>query len=168
MATPDQPARSGLSRRTFLKAGTAGAGLAALHGCVPPDGSPNQLPPLATPTGDDDAAWSHVRERFMLEPGMAYMNNSSLGMPPADVVRAVADGYEAISREPLHGKHALQETIAERVAPGLAPDAGHCHCRGAAPRRDESPSTKDRPLGAAIAIAICFSDRRVQCRSPCG
>ena len=48
------------------------------------------------------------------------MNNASLGMPPRSVVEAVARGYEAISREPLHGKHDLQERIAERVLPGLA------------------------------------------------
>jgi selenocysteine lyase/cysteine desulfurase len=48
------------------------------------------------------------------------MNNASLGMPPAMVVEAVASGYEAISREPLHGKHDLQDQIAQRVVPGLA------------------------------------------------
>ena len=48
------------------------------------------------------------------------MNNASLGMPPHVVAKAVCDGYEAISREPLHGKHDLQEIIAEQVVPGLA------------------------------------------------
>tara|TARA_Y100001970_G_scaffold43022_1_gene53589 strand:- start:311 stop:1363 length:1053 start_codon:yes stop_codon:yes gene_type:complete len=41
-------------------------------------------------------------------------------MPPHVVAKAVCDGYEAISREPLHGKHDLQEIIAEQVVPGLA------------------------------------------------
>ena len=48
------------------------------------------------------------------------MNNASLGMPPSVVVKAVCDGYEAISREPLHGKHDLQDKIAKEVIPGLA------------------------------------------------
>jgi selenocysteine lyase/cysteine desulfurase len=48
------------------------------------------------------------------------MNNASLGMPPAVVINAVKKGYEAISSEPLHGKHDLQEQIAKEVIPGLA------------------------------------------------
>lgn len=108
-----------LSRRGFLKAGTASAVSLGLPGCRPTEDRA-ELPPLTAPAGDDDAAWSYVRGHFLLEPGVAYMNNSSLGMPPAEVVRAVADGYGAISREPLHGKHDLQEVIAERVLPGLA------------------------------------------------
>ena len=55
----------------------------------------------------------------MIDPGTAYMNNASLGMPPRQVVDAVAAGYAAISEEPLHGKHELQGAIAERVMPRL-------------------------------------------------
>ena len=61
-----------------------------------------------------------MRAQFLLEPEVAYMNNASLGMPPAQVVESVHAGYEAISREPLHGKHNLQASIAEEVHPGLA------------------------------------------------
>ena len=68
----------------------------------------------------EDEAWASVRAQFILEPGTAYMNNASLGMPPAAVAEAVADGYRALSREPLHGKHALNDVIAQRVLPGLA------------------------------------------------
>jgi len=121
MARDDNHSASEFSRRSFLKASAAGAALTALPGCRPPaEEAPDPLPPLTAPEGDDDASWSHVRDRFILEPGVAYMNNSSLGMPPGEVVRAVSDGYESISREPLHGKHDLQELIAERVVPGLA------------------------------------------------
>ena len=77
-------------------------------------------PVLTRPNGPDDDAWAHVRDQFILEPGVAYMNNASVGMPPAAVVESVAAGYEAISREPLHGKHDLQDRIAHRVIPGLA------------------------------------------------
>ena len=48
------------------------------------------------------------------------MNNASLGMPPAVVVNAVRDGYKAISEEPLHGKHDLQDRIKSEVLPSLA------------------------------------------------
>ena len=67
-----------------------------------------------------DDAWAHVRAQFILEPGTAYMNNASLGMPPASVAEAVAAGYDALSREPLRGKNELGQAIAGRVLPGLA------------------------------------------------
>lgn len=96
---------------------------ASLFGCSPdagPDDPPPTDSPMATPTGVEDAAWADIRARFILEPGTAYMNNASLGMPPASVAAAVGAGYEALSREPLHGKHDLGEVIANRVVPGLA------------------------------------------------
>ncbi|MYE69661.1 MAG: aminotransferase class V-fold PLP-dependent enzyme, partial [Gemmatimonadetes bacterium] len=65
-------------------------------------------------------AWAHVRDHFILEPGTAYMNNASLGMPPASVSAAVAAGYEALSREPIRAKHDLGDAIATRVVPRLA------------------------------------------------
>ena len=43
------------------------------------------------------------------------MNNASLGMPPLPVVKAVQNGYESISNEPLHGKHDLQAIIKDKV-----------------------------------------------------
>ena len=93
-----------------------------LHGCgteeSPPPFDPAALP--ATPTDPTDEAWADVRSLFILEPGTAYMNNASLGMPPGMVADAVAAGYRAISTEPLHGKHDLQDRIAQQVIPGLA------------------------------------------------
>jgi len=61
-----------------------------------------------------------VRTQFILEAGTAYLNNASLGLPPAAVAEAVCEGYEAISREPLHGKHDLQTRITDDVLPELA------------------------------------------------
>ncbi len=94
---------------------------ASALGCGSADGVGDRTdrPILAPPLGEDDAAWAQVRAQFILDPGLAYMNNASLGMPPVQVVEAVAAGYEAISREPLHGKHDLQATIADQVIPGL-------------------------------------------------
>ena len=112
-----------LSRRGFLGAGTAGlagASLSACYGDTERDDAPATQSPIATPTGVEDTAWAHIRARFILEPGTAYMNNASLGMPPASVAAAVGAGYKALSREPLHGKHDLGEVIATRVVPGLA------------------------------------------------
>jgi selenocysteine lyase/cysteine desulfurase len=68
----------------------------------------------------EDDAWADVRAQFILEAGTAYMNNASLGMPPAAVAEAVGAGYELVSREPIHAKHELRGLIANRVMPGLA------------------------------------------------
>ncbi len=142
----DPGCRHPLSRRGFLATsatGLAGASLAACTGA--PDGAPEggatgdpaspaatpgapapttaraaALPPPARPTAPDDAAWAHVRRHFILDPGTAYMNNASLGMPPASVAGAVAAGYEALSREPIRARHDLGGAMAERVTPRLA------------------------------------------------
>ncbi len=111
-----------LSRRRFLTTTASGAlGLSAL-GCEAGTRRPaaNERPALSRPTGVDAAAWADVRAQFILEPGITYMNNASLGMPPGSVVEAVAAGYEAISTEPLRGKNELSGRIAEQVIPGLA------------------------------------------------
>lgn len=115
------------TRRTFLRRAAAASigvpALGVLEGCDAPAGTSDALPPLSqlqAPGGSDDAAWAQVRARFMLPDDIAYMNNASLGMPPRDVVDAVTDGYAAISSEPLHGKHDLQEVIADETLPALA------------------------------------------------
>ena len=118
---PHHPVQ-GLTRRGFFAAGAAGLASTSLSGCVAgsDSGGSRRRPALQRPEGVDDDAWAHVRDRFILETGTAYMNNASLGMPPAAVSDAVAAGYEALSREPLRGKNALGEVIAGRVVPGLA------------------------------------------------
>ncbi|MDH3224755.1 MAG: aminotransferase class V-fold PLP-dependent enzyme [Gemmatimonadota bacterium] len=127
-----------LSRRRFLGVGASGLATATAVGCDLRLGSDeprsgqrrslsefvDALPPLTRPGSISDADWASIRSRFILEPQVAYMNNASLGMPPAPVALAVANGYEAISREPLHGKHDLQDTIAQRVLPSLARAVG--------------------------------------------
>ena len=119
----DTEAVTSFSRRGFLKtSATIATGM--LYGCGTGanDGikqGASQVR-LAPPTGVEDEAWGDIRAQFLLDPGIAYMNNASLGMPPSQIVASVHAGYEAISREPLHGKHALQTSITEKVLPGLA------------------------------------------------
>ena len=110
---------SKFSRRSFIKTGLASAAVATLPGCD------SQIDVqvrrnLKKPVGIDDAGWKNVRSQFILDKGLTYMNNASLGMPPAVVAEAVYEGYGAISREPLHGKHDLQEKITNEVIPNLA------------------------------------------------
>lgn len=110
-----------LTRRGFLAVGASSVAATSIGACAPAaPPSTGERPALVRPTAVDDEAWQHVRAQFILEPGTAYMNNASLGMPPSAVAEAVADGYRAISEEPLHGKHELTDRIAMRVLPGLA------------------------------------------------
>ncbi len=117
----DSPDRR-LTRRGFFATGAAGLAATSLSACSGAQGTDSTAdrPDLTRPTGLDDDAWAHVRAHFILEPGTAYMNNASLGMPPASVAEAVAAGYDALSREPLRGKNELGQAIAGRVVPGLA------------------------------------------------
>ena len=110
-----------LSRRGFLVAGAAGLAGTSLKACSSASdaGDSRRHPALTRPGGVEDEAWAHVRDLFILEPGTAYMNNASLGMPPVTVAEAVAAGYEALSREPLRGKRDLGEDVAG-VVPRLA------------------------------------------------
>jgi isopenicillin-N epimerase len=110
-----------ITRRTVLKLGALSALSMGVEACGPSgDGQEDGTPALHPPEGVDDQAWAGVRAQFATAPGLAYMNNASLGMPPALVVEAVAAGYGRISEEPLHGKHDLQEAIADEVMPGLS------------------------------------------------
>ena len=110
---------SKFSRRSFVKTGFAGA-LSTLFPLEYLAAKNNKLEPIISPQGADDANWRKVKSQFILKRGVTYMNNASLGMPPAIVVNAVRDGYKAISKEPLHGKHDLQNKIIDEVLPGLA------------------------------------------------
>jgi selenocysteine lyase/cysteine desulfurase len=60
----------------------------------------------------------------MTKSDVLYMNNASLGMPPASVVDAVAGGYEMLSENPLHGKHTLTDKVNNVVLPALADFVG--------------------------------------------
>ncbi len=110
-----------LTRRELLRRSAAGAALLGVSGCAAdPDVAEISSSRLRPPESLDDGDWASIRARFLLDPGIAYMNNASLGVPPRPVVEAVAAGHRAISEEPLHGKHDLQAQIAEVVEPGLA------------------------------------------------
>ena len=110
------------SRRGFLAAVPGGVAAAAwLASCsqeagqVGADGDA-----IVRPSGLDDSAWADVRSRFALEAGTSYMNNASLGMPPASVAQAVARGYEGLSVEPIRAKQELNRKLSEQVMPRLA------------------------------------------------
>ena len=107
---------SKFTRRSFFKTGIAGA-ISSLITLENGYAKNSILEPITAPEGVGDTNWRKVRSQFILKRGVTYMNNASLGMPPAAVVNAVRDGYKAISEEPLHGKHDLQNMIANKVIP---------------------------------------------------
>jgi len=119
---PDSSIPHRVSRRGFLTTGASGViGLSAV-GCDTRGAVQDELhrPPLHQPRGPEDESWAHVRQQFITEPGVAFMNNASLGMPPAVVAEAVASGYELVSQDPIRGRSGLQDAIDNRVLPGLA------------------------------------------------
>ncbi len=112
-----------MDRREWLRLGATGAAALGLPACAARDGdepSTADIPPLRTPAGRGDADWDDVRAHFLVEPGTAYLNNASIGMPPREVVDAVAAGYRAMAELPARGRSDLSDRIAEHVVPGLA------------------------------------------------
>lgn len=112
-----------MDRREWLRLGATGAAALGLPACAARDGddpSTADIPPLRTPAGTADTDWDEVRAHFLVEPGTAYLNNASIGMPPREVVDAVAAGYRAMAELPARGRSDLSDRIAEHVVPGLA------------------------------------------------
>ena len=107
-----------LSRRTFLSFGITGLTISALTSCERP--SPSDRPEITTPPSSHDDDWSAIRAHFITKPGVTFMNNASIGMPPGVVAEAVARGYESVSRDPIHAKHELNDLVQNRVRPHLA------------------------------------------------
>ena len=114
---------STIPRRSLLKGGLATGVIALIPGCESRVDF-RVMKALKRPVGISDRSWKDVRSQFLLKRGITYMNNASLGMPPAIVAEAVCEGYEAISQEPLHGKHDLQEKISRETVPNLAKTFG--------------------------------------------
>ena len=107
------------SRRSFIKTGLVGV-TAPFLPSRSSRGSLEVVPnEIVRPRSTADQDWKQIRSQFILDQDVTYMNNASLGMPPASVVRSVHQGYKAISNEPLHGKHDLQNVILDKVLPGL-------------------------------------------------
>ncbi len=106
------------SRRTFLSTSITGLTVGAFSACRAR--SPDQSAALEGPHTPDDTAWASVRAQFATDPGVTYLNNASLGMPPRVVASAVADGYQRLSRDPIAAKQELTTLIAEQAQPSLA------------------------------------------------
>ncbi len=100
------------SRRTFLQSSLAlgSMGLTNVSAFENP----------VTPANETDVQWTSIRKQFLLKDDVIYMNNASLGLPPAPVMKSVQDGYALLSKNPLHGKHTLTDKIRDEATPALA------------------------------------------------
>lgn len=107
------------SRRLFIKSGILGLGAPLLSKSFD-----SKLTKFKLPKSSSDKDWAEVRSHFIIDKDITYMNNASLGMPPLVVLKSINNGYEAISKEPLHGKHNLQDSISKSVIPKLAKTFG--------------------------------------------
>lgn len=107
------------SRRLFIKSGILGLGAPLLSKSFD-----SKLTKFKLPKSSSDKDWAEVRSHFIIDKDITYMNNASLGMPPLVVLKSINNGYEAISKEPLHGKHDLQDSISKSVIPKLAKTFG--------------------------------------------
>lgn len=106
-----RPFHNAFSRRGFLSLSMSGLAASALA---------FKGEAIHSPQSSADEGWANVRAQFMLKPGVIFMNNASLGLPPTIVAQTVARGYEAISRDPIVAKHELSDVIQQNVRPGLA------------------------------------------------
>ncbi len=117
----DKTNSAGTDRRTFLKGTLAGMAAAVSASCAPaariapgddPSAAPGGLPRVLTDalrTTDDSSAkslWQVVREQFLLEPGLTYLNTAGLGPSPRSVIDTLcttAREFEKTS-ESFHGR----------------------------------------------------------------
>jgi isopenicillin-N epimerase len=115
------PSTTSLSRREAIKLGLVGFSGAILTGCSDPD-APAVLPPPIdrSALAVEAPAWPDVRAHFLLAPGVVYLNNSSIGLPPSVVTQRVSNGYLSLSTDPIHAKHALQDAFRDEVMPALS------------------------------------------------
>jgi isopenicillin-N epimerase len=103
------------SRRLFIKSGLVGLSTPLFSKSFD-----LKLDKVEPPLSTSDKDWKSIRSHFIIDKNISYMNNASLGMPPLSVVQSINKGYQSISKEPLHGKHDLQNHISEFVIPQLA------------------------------------------------
>lgn len=115
--------KSETSRRTFLAhslAALGGVAALSLTGVGEASGQ-EDFPDFGKPKGpDDEAFWAEIRKQFIFEPGMVYLNNGGLGIPPKQVIQEVCKGYKRYSEIGARAEGELEDVIWEKVRPGLA------------------------------------------------
>ncbi len=106
-----------LSRRSFLSAGLAGIAVGALTAC---NSERKNIAEFKAPNGTDDESWADIRAQFITAPGVVFMNNASISMPPGPVANAAAQAFKTVSQNPIAAKHELNDLIQHSLTPCLA------------------------------------------------
>lgn len=75
-------------RRSFIKQLASIAGASGLSGLLAHDEAFSEQLPSLRPSSDDDAAWSSLRDRYLLAPEIIYLNHGSIGTTPRIVHEA--------------------------------------------------------------------------------
>ena len=119
MPSSNYSSHAPFTRRDALKLTALGIAGISIPGCHAGDTS-ETIPFSAQGLESDSPEWQNVRTHFNVLEGVTYMNNASIGMPPAIVVKAVSDGFRAQSEDPIHAKHELQKGIRDYTLPSLA------------------------------------------------
>jgi selenocysteine lyase/cysteine desulfurase len=114
------------SRRRFIaRSGGAVASLAAVKAAFAD--TVNRMAEPSPAWRTDDGYWAKMRERFLLEPGFAYLNNGTVGPTPVPVYENLVEYWRMMAVNPNENSAILQgrmELIRDKAAKflGASPD----------------------------------------------
>lgn len=121
------PDSTGVSRRSFLRkvatSSLATAALAEMAGARVQASFAAARQAAATASSDADF-WNKVRGEFMIGPGLAFMNNGTLGPTPKPVFYSLVDAYRTLAADPSEGAKfsARADEIREKAAAFVGAD----------------------------------------------
>lgn len=116
------------SRRSFLgqfMGGVAGGLAASAFGALNLGCS---LPPQEEGVGEQGESgekyWNRIRSRFLIEPGLTFLNNGSLGPSPREVLQSVIESMEMLDANPIHNYWQVLLPRVEEVRKKISQFAG--------------------------------------------
>ena len=101
--SPESGTPTGVSRRLFLRAITAGSAGLAAGWPVPAGAARTGIAGIEAAQNDAESEsdfWTRVRSEFLTSDELAYMNSGSLGPMPRPVYYALVDGYRGLASDP--------------------------------------------------------------------
>jgi selenocysteine lyase/cysteine desulfurase len=89
--------------------------------------SAREVAGLSAANKADEGYWAKIRERFLLEKGLAYLNNGTVGPTPQPVYDALTHYWKLMAENPNENSAVLQdrsESIREKAARFIGATAG--------------------------------------------